>query len=103
MNNALTSFLHLIKRGGVLKLGSPYLTLSNKAKIKLILVCETASENTKEISERYALTHNIPNYFIAPAIMDNLYPTKNVKVLSVTSREAAVKIANLMKEGDPYE
>ncbi len=103
MNNALTSFLHLIKRSGVIKLGSPYLTESNKAKIKLILLCESASSNTKEIVERYAKFNTIPYYVIPSEVMDNLYPTKNVKVLNVTNRQGALKIANLMKEGTTYE
>ena len=68
-----------------------FLTESNKDKIKLILACESSSENTKEIVERYASANNIPCYIVPSHVMDSLYPTKHVKVLALTNRQAALK------------
>ncbi|MDY0214081.1 MAG: hypothetical protein RBS24_00925 [Bacilli bacterium] len=99
----LNSFLHLIKRSGVIKLGSDYLTLRNLPKIHLVLIHESISDQSREGVMTFLKNHNL-NYYDVPAnIVTSLYPGKNVKVLTITSKESAKKIANLMKEGDPYE
>lgn len=102
-NKALSAFLHLSKRGDAYRLGSDYLTLQNSRRIKLILHSSEVSEATLKVLTTYSSTYNIPLYNVPANIIQNLYPGKSVKVLSVTSGPSAKKIANLMKEGESYE
>lgn len=99
----LQSFLHLIKRSGVIMLGADYLTVSHLPRIYIVLVSDEISDQSRALVTNFTTRHNIRRYDVPANIIVSLYPGKNVKVLVITSRESAKKIANLMKEGDPYE
>lgn len=99
----LQSFLHLIKRSGVIKLGSDYLTQSHLPRISMVLISDEISDLSRENVVNFTTRHHLLCYDVPANIIVSLYPGKHVKVLVITSRESAKKIANLMKEGDPYE
>lgn len=99
----LESFLHLIKPSGAYRLGSDYLTSRNAAKIRLILTSSEISPQSYAQVVQYASVHNIVHYDVPANIMTNLFKGKSVKVLAVINGQSAKKIANIMKEGDPYE
>lgn len=99
----LQSFLHLIKPSGAYRLGSDYLKLQNAAKTHLIMTSSDISPQSYAHVRQYAAQHNITHYDVPANIMTNLFPGKSVKVLAVVNSQSAKKIANIMKEGDPYE
>jgi hypothetical protein len=103
VNKSLNSFLHLIKRSNVIKLGSDYLTLKNKPRLHLVLISTTISEQSKKQVINFLLSNNIPYYDVHANIFTSLYPGKSVKVMTITNKDSARKIANLMKEGESYE
>lgn len=103
VKHPLLSFLHLIKPSGVIKLGSDFLTAKNLAKTYLVLINEGISDLSRKHVETFVTNNAIEHYDVPANIVKSLYPGKNVKVLVITSKQSAIKIANLMKEGDPYE
>mgnify|MGYP001012653695 CR=1 FL=1 len=105
----LNSFLHLIKRSGVIKLGSNYLTLRNLPKIYLVLIHESISDQSREGVMTFLKNHNL-NYYDAPAnIVTSLYPGKNLGALGdggiVTTNDEALakKVAALADYGSDYK
>ena len=95
----LRSFLHLIKRAKILKIGADYLQSGNARRIYLILHAPSLSEESAKHVNSFASNNHIEVYVIPQSIITSLYPGKEVKVISVTNRESAHKITNLMKEG----
>ena len=99
----LLSFLHLVKRSGVIKLGSDFLQESNLSRIKLVLISDEISALSKESILNFTYKHTILAYTVSANIVTSLYPGKNVRVLTISNVQVAQKIANLMKEGESYE
>ena len=103
MNHKLHSFLHLIKRSNAFALGSDFVTSKNLSRIHLVLISTTISEQSKKPLLNFLLSNKLQYYDVPANIITSLYPGKNVKVITITNKESARKIANLMKEGESYE
>lgn len=103
MNNALTSFLHLVKPSGHLIYGQDNLTPRNGFKIKLIILVKDASQNTQKKVLDYAAHKNISTRIINRESLIGFLGDKKTTVIAITSKNIAVKVENILKEGDTYE
>ncbi|MGI6734907.1 MAG: hypothetical protein ACOX3C_01810 [Bacilli bacterium] len=103
MNKKLFNFLHLLKRSGHYRFGHEFVNERNSAKIAMVLTSTDLSDQVKTKVKNFTLAHNIMHSDVDANIMTSLYPGKTIKVLIVTNRKSAHKIANLMKEGNLNE
>lgn len=59
----------------------------------LIMVCNTASENLKDLAKNIAIKHNC-NYIITSIELSTLLNKKDIKIVGITDENLSVAIIN---------
>lgn len=101
--SALANFLSLLLPSRILLFGQSALEEKNSKKIKLILLLEEASENTKKKVVNFATYYKVPLYVIKEKTIASFLGGRSINVISVKDINASKKIINILKEGDTYE
>lgn len=93
--NKIISYLGFAQKSNNLVTGQTALRKSNK-KFRLIIVCESASENLKNLAKNLANKHNCE--FIVLDNLDGLLHIKDIKIIGLTEENLSKAILNESKE-----
>ena len=88
--NKIATFIGFVIRSGKYRSGMN--TVQTIKKANLILVCKTASENTKSLAEKVAKRLNCPVMVSTQKPLTDYTFTTNTKVLAVTDKSLAKAI-----------
>lgn len=103
MNQALDNFLGLVSRSNKIVFGVDNLKQLRPQRIKHILIVTSASEKTKANVEDFADHHQLLYSYLDPSEVPHFMDGKNIACIAVIDSNIALKITNLMKEGETYE
>lgn len=103
MNQALDNFLQLVYPSRKIVFGFDTLKKTNPKRVKLVILFSTCSENTKNATKEYASKVGLEVRELDPLQVPRFIGTRNLALISILDGNVALKIKNLMKEGDTYE